>query len=443
MESEIRTFRYPKGEMQRVQCVKLDSFSQLSFFRPVFSEEAFLRICDLYRNFIVQKYASLLGRIVIFHLPDDMEIPFEDDFSPYDRVYDRLTAVTLNFRKNIRMKDGRMVFSNQKTADFYRSLINRNALQTVQGKRNHLSFLPISHGIGFMSETLKNAELKVNSSFFVMDLLDCATGFDHVGKPIGLCVKDGRIISPPLFDREALLVRDDSVSIRKTSLNEISVIINDIVYTHGKNAEFFSRPEHARTPKGGFDIIISDSQIVAVKTGGNSPVPSSGFVLHLNDEIKINSMEVSYKGMEDVAFGIQVGNSALVNGRRTEKFISGFHNYKNLLTNVYPPSMYPMNYKKDRAPRMILGCDKDNKPVILWFEGAGKFGYDKEKDSPGASLSEAAEICEYMELENAINLDGGGSAQILINGERELLLSDRDPSDLSERERGIAMGLYI
>ena len=151
----------------------------------------------------------------------------------------------------------------------------------------------------------------------------------------------------------------------------------------------------------------------------------------------------TYSGLQEYVFGIQVGNSAIVNGIKTEQFVSSFHNFLSPLTNAYPPSMYPLNYRKDRAPRIVLGADMDNKPVILWFEGAGKFGYQAGKDSCGASLSEVASLCETIGLYNAVNLDGGGSAQILLNGERELMMSDREPVHFSEQERGIAMGLYI
>ena len=81
--------------------------------------------------------------------------------------------------------------------------------------------------------------------------------------------------------------------------------------------------------------------------------------------------------------------------------------------------------------------------MILWFEGKGKFGYEKGKESCGASLWEVAGICEKMGIVNGISLDGGGSAQILVGKQRMLKLSDRDPDDLSQIERAIPRGLMI
>ena len=91
---------------------------------------------------------------------------------------------------------------------------------------------------------------------------------------------------------------------------------------------------------------------------------------------------------------------------------------------------------------MVLGTDSGGTPVILWAEGAGKLKYSPGKESCGASLSEMEDICQKLGLVNAVNLDGGGSAQIILNGIRSLRVSDRNP-DNTEAERAIPVGLVI
>ena len=81
--------------------------------------------------------------------------------------------------------------------------------------------------------------------------------------------------------------------------------------------------------------------------------------------------------------------------------------------------------------------------MIVWAEGAGKLKYVPGDDSTGASLTEMADICEAFGMVNGVNLDGGGSSQININGVRELRISDRVPEGNAEKEREIGMGLYI
>ena len=92
---------------------------------------------------------------------------------------------------------------------------------------------------------------------------------------------------------------------------------------------------------------------------------------------------------------------------------------------------------------MAIGADAENKPVLFWAEGKGKLSYTPGEDSTGASLSEMAEIAADLGLRNAINLDGGGSAQILVEGTRALHISDRKLEDNTDAERLVPMGLVV
>ena len=107
----------------------------------------------------------------------------------------------------------------------------------------------------------------------------------------------------------------------------------------------------------------------------------------------------------------------------------------------YPPSLYPLNFKRDRAPRILFGCDKEKHPIFIWIEGAGKFGHKAGEESEGASLAESIMVAKDAGMYNGIHLDGGGSAQLLLHGERSLRLSDRDPDSYAQIERSIPMAL--
>ena len=54
-----------------------------------------------------------------------------------------------------------------------------------------------------------------------------------------------------------------------------------------------------------------------------------------------------------------------------------------------------------------------------------------------------AEICSAVGMVNGVNLDGGGSAQILVNNVRSLLISDRKAEDNSESERPVPNALIV
>ena len=189
--------------------------------------------------------------------------------------------------------------------------------------------------------------------------------------------------------------------------------------------------------------MIIGRQVAAV-CGGSAPVPGSGFVIRTNDCCDIKAGDtVTYGGMEDVNFGIQVGNSIIRDGVKTAGFISKFYNIKGISRIAFPPSLYPLDYNGARAARIAIGADSEGKPMILWAEGAAKLGHTPGMDSCGASLREMAQICADVGMHNAVNLDGGGSAQILLKNRRELQISDRNGDDHSEKERPVPMGLMI
>ncbi|MBQ6655143.1 MAG: phosphodiester glycosidase family protein [Erysipelotrichaceae bacterium] len=446
IESRIRETSYDSGEIQRVQIVRADSFEQLDFFAPQNTPEAFEKLTELYRNFFVASAPLFFERMVFFSIPDDLQDPFEQGDEQYGKVYDKLARTKIAFQRHVKIgKNGQPQIDDETTAAFFNTLRERGCLKIICGKLPQTGIYPVANTFGMMSQCEEKARLKVNSSFFIMDRFDCGSVYDSIGVPFGLRVKDGKIFSPPLYGREALLVnKDGSTSVRSVFLEEITTVIDGKAYRHGENCRYYQRPALKMTPKAaGTDIVIIGDQIVGIRRFGNTEIPSGGFVLSLDEDISLKDRKVGFLGMEQYAFAIQVGNSAVIDGKPTEGFISSFYDFKSLNSVSYPPAMYPLRYKKDRAPRIVLGADEDGRPMILWFEGKGKFGYEAGRESRGASLAGVGIICAKIGMKDGVNLDGGGSAQILLDNRRSLLVSDRDPDDFSEMERAVPCGLII
>ena len=446
MDSQIKTFHYSNGELQRIQLVRLENWSELNFLPLEYADGAMDCFAHIYRKFLVPAQPWVFGNMVMFHIPEDVEVPFSYVTQKYGTVEDRLTAATAAMEKDIRIVGGKPVFRNPQAEQFWKELVKRNCLQIISGRLPVTTFIPVGKLAGYLSRTEMGAAMKVNASFFIMDRFDCATAYDHVGTPLGLCVKDGVVHNPPLFEREALLVRTDgAVSVAQPKLEDLKIEIRGICYEAGKNAVIYSRPGRNRTPmKKGKKLVIIGRRVAAVHSGRCVPIPASGFVLCPKGPCDATPGDlVTYLGMEDIQFGIQVGNSIIRNNEKTDRFLSRFYNIRALERVPFPPSLYPLNFEKARAARIALGADKEGKPMILWAEGAGKLVYTPGSDSCGASLSDLADICSQMGMVNAVNLDGGGSAQILLKNSRSLLISDRNDSDNSEAERPVALGLIV
>lgn len=441
MTSEIRIFSREKGEIQRIHLVRPESWSELEFLRPAPSESSFDSFYRIYRQFLVPAAPWVFGSIVMFRLPEGFELPAALA-KPYAHIADPLTVAAMILRRGIAVVGEQVIFRSREVKCFWQSLKKRDCIRIVKGNLPLTDIIPVGNEAGLLTEAA--GRLKLNTSFFIMDTFDCATPFDHIGIPFGLLVKDGIVENPPLFSREALLVRNDgSVSVEQPELGQLRVRIGENTFIHGENARFYSRPESFRTLPGRTAIVIIGRKVAAV-CKGSTPVPASGFVLCPKEDCSIKPGDtVTYEGMEDVRFGIQVGNSILRNGVKTEKFISRFYNVKGISRIAFPPSLYPLDFDNARAARMAIGADAEGNPILLWAEGAAKLGHTPGVDSCGASLREMAQICEAVGMKNAVNLDGGGSAQILIDNQRLLMISDRKEENCSECERPVPMGLMI
>ncbi|MEO5947790.1 MAG: phosphodiester glycosidase family protein [Chitinophagaceae bacterium] len=73
----------------------------------------------------------------------------------------------------------------------------------------------------------------------------------------------------------------------------------------------------------------------------------------------------------------------------------------------------------DKHPRTAMGYTKDNKLIILVIEGRNT------GIAEGASLNQEAQIFKDLGCWEALNLDGGGSSCMLVNGKETIKISDK------------------
>jgi hypothetical protein len=71
----------------------------------------------------------------------------------------------------------------------------------------------------------------------------------------------------------------------------------------------------------------------------------------------------------------------------------------------------------DKHPRTAMGYTRDGKIIILVIEG-------RNKDAGGATLTQEAQILKDLGCWEALNLDGGGSSCMLVNGKETIKPSD-------------------
>ena len=448
IESKIDTIRYENGEMQRFQVVSGFAWNDLEFVQPPFSKEAFDELCRMYKIFVIPKHHEMYGAVLAFHLPDDMKSPFSSD-TDEGVVFDRQLAASIGLRKlvregKIRRSGESLLIDDAKAKAFLDELEKRGWMSIAYGdKTDVVSILPVGEDLGYMSQVSPRPQFICNAHFFQMDVFDSDSPYDLFGTPYGMTVKNGIMIQPPLNGREALVVdMDGKVKITRPDVRNISMQIQGVTFKHGENCTIYRRPDTRQTPEEeGLDIVIVGDEVVSFHKGGGVFIPEGGFVLHTKEELSVEPSPVVYLGFDNCLFAIQVGSSSVKDGEVMKGFESPFYNiYKDSVP--FPPTLYPLSYEKDRAPRMAICSDKDGDPVIVWAEGCSKLYYQFGKESCGASLLELGNYCASIGLVNALNLDGGGSSEIFLNGKLMMHVSDRH-ADNSDAERPVPMGLLI
>jgi exopolysaccharide biosynthesis protein len=72
----------------------------------------------------------------------------------------------------------------------------------------------------------------------------------------------------------------------------------------------------------------------------------------------------------------------------------------------------------DKHPRTCMGYTQDGFLIVMVVQG-------RTADAAGATLTQCAEILQQLGCVEAINLDGGGSSCMLINGKQTIFPSDK------------------
>ena len=134
MDSQIKVFSYPNGEIQRVQLVRPETWSDLDFLPMTYEDGALECFAHIYRKFLVPAQPWLFGNMVMFRIPEDLEVPFSFKTAKYGAVAEPLTAAAAAMEKYVRIVGKKPVFSNAEAERFWNALENRGCLHIVSGK---------------------------------------------------------------------------------------------------------------------------------------------------------------------------------------------------------------------------------------------------------------------------------------------------------------------
>src|SRR6266545_1548572 len=265
---------------------------------------------------------------------------------------------------------------------------------------------------------LTGADTAVNAGFFV---LDPAAGAP--GDPAGVAAYDGRLVSEPIAGRPALVVRDDA---RGTSIvrlrwhGEVAGLTLDgldrvpglIRNCGGIGDTPTDLPRHDFTCTDPDELIAFDSAY-GMRTAGGRTVQATGAkvdallaVAHPGRGLVVRATLIDDCGRPVPTSRI----TSIVNGGPELVRDGQLHATPGADGMVHPgnPSFY-YGWVHKRNPRTFAGVDAKGRTVLITADG-------RSTSSLGLGIAETAAVAKPLGLRNAMNLDGGGSTTMVVDG---------------------------
>lgn len=320
-----------------------------------------------------------------------------------------------NFNQEIRKK-----YKNATIVDVDRGVKHIRLLKYYQGRPVKINVIEINSSLNpdlqitpvLASEKLgkkstitsiakkNNSLVAINGTFFKPE----------TGVPLGTLMIDKKVYTGPIYNRVAMGIFDNKYDMARIQLDATLKSRNATVKVDNINQpRTLSTHVIAYTsdwgklapvsPKYGKQIAIKENKVIEVSTSPLS-IPEGGFVI-VGPAQMLNQFSVD----EKVSFTI----ATMPSWDNVNHIISGGP-YLVRDNEVYVDmTEQKLGAIGGRNPRSAIGYTADNNLVMVVVDG-------RENDSVGMTLFELANFMKSIGCYNAMNLDGGGSTVMYVDG---------------------------
>jgi hypothetical protein len=294
--------------------------------------------------------------------------------------------------------------------------------------------------------SLAGAHAAVNAGFFV---LDPAAGAP--GDPAGVGAYDGRLVSEPIAGRPALVVRDDArgtsivrlrwhgevAGLTLDGLDRVPGLIrncggtgdtptdlprHDFTCTDPDELIAFDSAYGMRTPSGpGAEVVLNrNGRVIEIRTTRGGTIPVGGRTVQATGTRVDALLAVAHPGRRLAIWATLIDDrgrpvrtsriTSIVNGGPELVRDGHLHATPAADGMVHPgdPSFY-YGWVHKRNPRTFAGVDARGRTVLITADG-------RSTSSLGLGIAETAAVARSLGLRDAMNLDGGGSTTMVVDG---------------------------
>lgn len=322
---------------------------------------------------------------------------------------EKFEAEILDKYRNLHIEEVEKGIKHVKTIKYYNGKpVRINIVEVSRGVNDSISIEP-----AIASQTLasrskisniakrENAIVAINGGYFK----------PQTGVPLGTLMINKKVYTGPIYDRVAMGISDNGYDMARVQLrgtvetnigglkidnvNQPRMLSTHIIVYTSDWGEI-----SPATPKYGMQIVIDSGKLVKTSYEACN-IPKNGFVI-VGPESKLKEFSNAKKfrlnlkinpEWENVNHIISGGPYLVKNG---EVFVD--------MTEQKLGSV------GGRNPRTAIGYTSDNNLIMLTADG-------REGESIGLTLIELANLMKNLGCINAMNLDGGGSTVMLINGQ--------------------------
>lgn len=211
----------------------------------------------------------------------------------------------------------------------------------------------------------------------------------------------------------------------EVDINGKKVYLSGVNCPRGENAVILYNSlfgSYTGTNEFGMEYVIQDGRVLAVNQA-NSFIPAGGQVISVHGTARDAFAGVRLGDRVTVGenFGGELDAAANIIGAGPELLRNG------QVHVTAAQEQFPADIIRGRAPRTALGIKADGRVLLLVVDG-------RQSHSIGATLTETAQLLQKFGAVDGFNLDGGGSSEMVVQGQIV-----NSPSDGGERPVGSAI----
>lgn len=299
--------------------------------------------------------------------------------------------------------------------------------------------------------------LAVNSHFFLFDPRELDAPTAAFGEPVGLLAYAGRIANPAVLPRAALVHAGGRWRVEHLGLDDL------LIDLPGGLTVDAGEPHAARVRYRGDGLLdtewscaveacLQGAHVSVLRDGGGLRLPHGALAIAFDDELPsavrdalATGARVRYRlrHLPDLHTALQGGPLLLRDGDVVVDAESFRRERFETLGSADPtaPLVFPADADRTRAARVGIGVRRDGSLVVVAVAGRSSLSRREGNGASGCTLLELATVLRDHGAVDALNLDGGGSAQVCHGSDAVLSSSDTrgDPNASFDRPVPVAV----